>query len=485
MKILKLTLFAVVILFVAFLANECGEKVKADTYAPTDIKQFFVITYDTAYYPTLADVDSVKFFYWYNGNPYYDTTLTTSQDDSGGVYIRETSVCNLWDDPSWCDSTGSWGYYARAWSGGATLSKGAKAWDWTVELGDGGGWKRLYVRPDAEAIVGASGLTYTDACSISTVQSRCTNCDGCSIFVAAGTYKDVDMNITTGIWIGAGIGRTKVWGKKDGALPAEYIFRLVTTDDSSSIEVTGFEFHGYEATSGMEDSATFQAIRVNEPTNGFYIHDNSFHNFRQTIFLCASTHRGRIENNWISKPIECGFKIDGGTQHWIRNNVIDSLSAGRVGFHVVGSQGTNVFYNNVVNATNGRAFYFTSLSKKNIIVENYVRGLTDSAYVDAGANIFIANHMRSQISDPQTFEEDIYSVYVDADSSLDATQALLKFYGIFPDSGYGINWPPDGSANKDSTQSFDKDGNWMGSIIFRHHNTDAVIDTFVTKIEGY
>jgi hypothetical protein len=116
----KIVLMVLQILFLILWTKNAAV---GDIYAPTDLKQFQIATYDTAYYPTLADADSVQFFFRYNDNSYYDTTITGSI--TTGIFSRETSVCKWW-----YDSTGSWGYYAVAHESG---KKGAKTWDWTVK----------------------------------------------------------------------------------------------------------------------------------------------------------------------------------------------------------------------------------------------------------------------------------------------------------------------------------------------------------------
>lgn len=352
--------------------------------------------------------------------------------------------------------------------------------------------KNLYVVPNGDAVNEGLATTWATACSIGTVLERATGADEYYIYVAPGTYRDVDIQDDVGNthWIGAGVGQTKLWGKQDivGGLGAEYIFRFVTTTDSSAIEMTGFEFHGYEAVGGVEDSATLRAIQVNEPTTGFYIHDNHFYNFQETIYLCGATYRGRIERNWIAKPLLYGMEIAGGYGHWIVDNVIDSVSDGRYGIYSTASQGNIVYSGNTINAKGGRAFYAGSGAKRNIFVNNYARALADSAFVDVdGANIFIANHRRSQVSDPQTIEEDIFYAPRSANNDsgwtatraeyLDDIDAVAIFMGAKADGYYQIFYPADGTAGKDSVRIFNSSDACKGTILFHHSNTSSVIDS--------
>ena len=50
------------------------------------------------------------------------------------------------------------------------------------------------------------------------------------------------------------------------------------------------------------------------------------------------------------------------------------------------------------------------------------------------------------------------------------------------DSIIRIYWPPDGTGNKDSVQYLGDDGSPLGTLIFRHANTDAVIDSTVSRV---
>jgi len=275
--------------------------------------------------------------------------------------------------------------------------------------------KNLYVVPDGDAVNGGAATTWATACSLNTVLERATGADEYYIYVAPGTYRNVEVTDSIGNthWIGSGVGRTILWGKVDDPPDGiggirRHVFQF-EPNDTLATEIYGFELHGYEATSGMEDSVTNRGFRINEPASGYYIHDNAILNFYDAINICSNTQRGRIENNVIWKPTNCGIYASGGYQTKMENNIIDSLISGRSGFYITAYQGSNILSNNIVNATSGRAFYLSATSKGNILVGNYVRALSDSAFVEGGSNIFIANHRRSQVSDPQTIEEDIYN----------------------------------------------------------------------------
>jgi len=468
--------------------------------SPYDLKQFITVTYDTAYYPTLADVDSVQGFFVFNGNEIYDTTLTTSL--MTGYYLRETNVCNWYDT----DSLGAWGYVTRAWCCGATIT-GGKSWSYTVKIDPlerDRNAKILFVKPDADAVIGGTGCTWIDACSLSTVQARATGASEYTIYVAPGIYSDVEIDWTVSAptkIFGAGINSSILIGKKDvsSGLGSHYVFRM-NSADTSAVEFAGFTVQSFRASTGDYDSVTHWGVYP-LISRGWYMHDCLIRGFYYGIQTCGASIYGRFEDNRILHSVSMPMKIEGGSGNLFRDNAIDSVTgSAAVGINVSSTSYDNIFTSNIVAMNKGRAIYCASGTKRNIFANNSLSATGDSVIVDAGDNVFIGNHRRSQSADPQTLEDDLAVLegYVDGietktnnlpadpasetnvnanETKIDVIDGIVDGIAAFlgaTDGDYFIFYPL-GSANKDSLRAFNSADACVGTMYFLH--TGSVIDS--------
>lgn len=325
---------------------------------------------------------------------------------------------------------------------------------------------RLNIYVDTGGSDDSSGLTWNTAvASLRIAESKCTGADEYYIYVAPGTYasQSCTVDVSNVKIIGSGYGMTTLEG-----VTAKSIIKVDHTGN-------GFEIEGFTFTAPDTNTDT-RGLELRRLT-GFLVKDCHFRGGRTAIMggtAATAATKGRIQNCYIYRSGWDGITI-GGSEIWIKDNVIDSLVSYRAdGILLSGAH--QVVTGNFIYSTECSTGIRVPGTAPMMIANNFVQMRDGVDYMfegDKSVLAFVGNHGMSNIDTMNTLEEDIYTVYAEADSILDGVKDLKKFLGA--NDGYYQKLYPLGSANKDSAEVCDSGDNLLGTLYYFH--TGSIIDS--------
>lgn len=392
----KLDYFLVLVglVFLVLFVKLCIKESKAEDHAPTDSVALMVNTYDSSSVPTLADADSVQFFYTYKNILFYNATLKVANYTTllPGIYQKNVRASKAGD------SIGVYVWIARAYKYGGTKT-GGKSWSWTVK-NDASEPLRLakHIYMTTTGNGGNDGLTWATAvCSLRTALTKCTGGKDYFIHIAPGTYSAQTCTVTTAYIriLGSGWDRTTLTGTSGFAV-------IKVNHTGTGIEIANLTF------SNSTDASSYDIILTD--VDGYWIHDCRFNSGYEGIYVTSGAHKGLIENCFIFAAYYDGIAVSG-NQCWVRENVIDSLGhVAADGLSLFGRD--NVATRNYVRTTTGNSIRLDNAGgNNNLAADNYAWNATvnqDYYLTDSKVNLaFLGNHGRSEIDTVNTIEEDI------------------------------------------------------------------------------